>query len=383
MSTYLFILGKHRNLSLAELVAKYPKGDFQVIGPDFAVMDIDEEMTQETFNKLGSIIKVAKFISRSSNKGLNQKLIDEISGRFESAKVEYGLSIYGSSQKELKPMLMHLKKSLIKEGVKSRFINKDFKNISSAQYKSFKKDGVEIVLLRDQNFYWMGEVVAVQDIDSYSERDFKKPYRSMQVGMLPPKLAQILINLSSQKGRVWDPFCGGGVLVMEGVLMGRDMLGSDINAETLKGAEKNLKWTKETLKGAGDYKLFEHDATKVMKSEDYDAIAAEGYLGPPQNKPVSPEEAKAIIEELNALYVDYFKALKEADFKGPIVMALPYFKLNNKKEMDLRETISQIEGLGFKRVAFLPGLPDIKDPYMLKYSRADQAVGRAIYKFQL
>jgi hypothetical protein len=36
----------------------------------------------------------------------------------------------------------------------------------------------------------------VQNIDGYSERDYGKN-RDMQIGMLPPKLAQIMINISS------------------------------------------------------------------------------------------------------------------------------------------------------------------------------------------
>jgi hypothetical protein len=36
----------------------------------------------------------------------------------------------------------------------------------------------------------------VQDIDAYAERDFERPMRDAFVGMLPPKLAQIMLNLA-------------------------------------------------------------------------------------------------------------------------------------------------------------------------------------------
>lgn len=56
----------------------------------------------------------------------------------------------------------------------------------------------------------MAKTVWIQDIESYSDRDMNRD-RSMTVGMMPPKLAQIMVNLGtkgSYNDMVWDPFCG-------------------------------------------------------------------------------------------------------------------------------------------------------------------------------
>ncbi|MGB2111367.1 MAG: hypothetical protein ACPHY8_06160 [Patescibacteria group bacterium] len=45
-----------------------------------------------------------------------------------------------------------------------------------------------------ENIYF-GASIWVQDIYAYSKRDYSKD-RDMQVGMLPPKLSQMMINLS-------------------------------------------------------------------------------------------------------------------------------------------------------------------------------------------
>lgn len=42
--------------------------------------------------------------------------------------------------------------------------------------------------------------------------------RSMVVGMMPPKIAQIMINLATKGERsiaIWDPFCGLGTTLIE------------------------------------------------------------------------------------------------------------------------------------------------------------------------
>lgn len=44
---------------------------------------------------------------------------------------------------------------------------------------------------------YFGVTIAYQDVDAYAQRDMDKT-RDMGVGMLPPKLAQMMINLSGQ-----------------------------------------------------------------------------------------------------------------------------------------------------------------------------------------
>jgi len=50
----------------------------------------------------------------------------------------------------------------------------------------------------------------VQDINAYTKRDFGKK-RDMDTGMLPPKLAQMMINIANNGKQeitsLYDPFC--------------------------------------------------------------------------------------------------------------------------------------------------------------------------------
>jgi len=365
MSTYIFILGKDPDLSLMELQSRYGLSKAVTQMGHFVITDLNVDMNQDEFDTLGGQIKAGKVIGKVNKRDLVEGLADHLSFDHESGKLNYGISLYGWSEKNLRSLLLNLKKEFKKCGVSSRFANQDFINISAAQHKGLK-GGKEMLVCKDKNDYLIAEVVAVQDIDAYSKRDFKKPFRDMKVGMLPPKLAQILINLTGKKGRIWDPFCGGGVLIMEGLLMGHDMIGSDININTLEGAVRNVEWVQYEFGDNSTWKLLDHDARDPFETEKFDAIACEGYLGPPQSRLKYKKEFVGIIKELTSLYVDFFKAL--GNFKGPVVIALPFYR-TKEGELHLEKAVKGIENLGFKK------------NLNLKYARQDQIVGRDIFRF--
>jgi tRNA G10 N-methylase Trm11 len=372
MSTYLFIIGKDSELSLAELSARYPDGKFILASSDFAILEVKQKINQSEFDKLGGVIKMGQVVVEADRKSLSDKLVQQLIKHHTSGKLNYGISVYSWSEKNLRPLLLDIKKLLKKEKVSSRFANQKFRNLSVAQYKGIKKKGVELLVAKDGNKFIIAEVTAVQDIDSYSKRDYYKPYRDMRVGMMPPKLAQIMINLTGDSQTIWDPFCGGGVLVMEGLLMKHDMLGSDIAQKHLDGAVKNVDWLQSEYAFKNPVDLFIHDATQPLIGKQFDAIVCEGYLGPPQSRIQSADNLEPLTNELDRLYTGFFNALRETDFKGPVVIALPFFRIHGGKELDLSPTIKKIEKLGFK-----------KNPKVLKYARPDQVVGRGIYRFEV
>ena len=69
--------------------------------------------------------------------------------------------------------------------------------------------------------------------------------RNMIVGMLPPKLAQMMINLSRETGilptKIYDPCCGLGTVLIEAINMGiTDVYGSDLSAKMCSCTEENI-----------------------------------------------------------------------------------------------------------------------------------------------
>ncbi|USN54364.1 MAG: hypothetical protein H6765_07490 [Candidatus Peribacteria bacterium] len=96
------------------------------------------------------------------------------------------------------------------------------------RYKTFKllhtdkevsTKGKELVAIGDGQ---IGIVDGWQDIDRYEVIDFGKPVRGMEIGMMPAKLTQTLVNIGvsqvhkvhdedvSLNTTIYDPFCGFG-----------------------------------------------------------------------------------------------------------------------------------------------------------------------------
>lgn len=370
MSTYIFILGKDPELSLAELTARFPSADRLLESDQFAVREMAEEVDQTVFDTLGGQIKVGKVFGKVSKKDLIAALADHLAEDHTSGKLNYAVSVYGMPENQLKQLLTDLKKEFKERGVSSRFANQAFLNLSIAQYKGLRTEGEEVLVCKAGDDYHLAQVVAAQDIDAYSQRDYEKPFRDMRIGMLPPKLAQIMINLTGlTHGTLWDPFCGGGVMVMEGALMGYRMLGSDISPEALQGAEQNLEWLSGKFGLKRGAVLFQHDATHPLPDEEFDGIVCEGYLGHPQSRPRSEIELRPMMAQLSLLYRKFFVALDRGNFTGPVVIGLPFFKTRDG-DIALEKVIHDIEQMGFQK------------ELELTYARPDQLVGRHILRFR-
>jgi len=121
-------------------------------------------------------------------------------------------------------------------------------------------------------------------------RPFKKPV------MLHPRLARALVNLSrvSYGGRLLDPFCGTGGILLEASLVGAEVIGSDIDSEMVAGSRKTLSHFKRTGR------LILADVGKLPSLvEKVDAIATD----PPYGRASSTKS-----EPIESLYPRAFEA---------------------------------------------------------------------------
>lgn len=80
-----------------------------------------------------------------------------------------------------------------------RLVNIENKNIVSAVYKKerLQKSKSEYNLIHLEGISYIAVTLACQDIDAYTKRDTGK-VRDMEVGMMPPKLCQMMINIANE-----------------------------------------------------------------------------------------------------------------------------------------------------------------------------------------
>lgn len=430
METYAFILGRKKLLSIAELYHVLTKQDHIIdIKNETLVASLPEALNnpQQSLNKLGGTTKIAKIFAElpAGQQNFSKEISDYLQNHFKDRtnKVSYAISVYNFAQGNeqiLRNLLIQSKNSLKKAGLKCRFINKNFHNPVSAAIAGEKllEEGAEIIVIQGNHKIFLGHTVAIQDFEDYGERDYKRPARDAKLGMLPPKLAQIMINLGGltriqtpsiselQKAdrpenkhphpTVYDPFAGVGTILTEGLLLGYNVVGSDIEPENIERINKNTEWTKNryftTYQNA---RAFTADATQLTKKdipEQIDLISTESYLGPPRVKLPSHDEIKKNFHYIEELITRFFRQLADilpsADEKEvPIVISFPIYR-SPQGSIHMENLIPQLRQLGFHTEPLIPKNVVIKHNLKLDqtrdsqiYDRPDQVVGREIFRF--
>ena len=204
------ILGRQPALGLAELESLYGGDAVLDIAPGTAglmqaVDDID-------FARLGGSTRLATVIGEvpsSSWKQVEKALIGLAKSTAfalsTSGKFHLGLSAYGFdvSPTKINALGLTLKKVLrARHDGSVRLVPNTTAELSTAQvFHSHLTDenGAELLIINCQNKTIIARTTAVQDIDGYTLRDRGRPKRDARVGMLPPKLAQIIVNLATGK----------------------------------------------------------------------------------------------------------------------------------------------------------------------------------------
>jgi len=368
MSKTLFIFGNHPTISRAEVLTVFPQLDISASGPDFIAGE-GVDATVVDLKRLGGVIKVAEVFAECDQ--LNYEQIAQfLQDNMGDGKLAWGASMHGISLRELKTLLIGVKKELQKAGRSARFVNKDFANLSSAQVElqGLLGKGIEIIAARSGRGYLLARTIAVQPFDDFKKRDYEKAARDARVGMLPPKLALMMINLGCGDAppsdiTVYDPFCGTGTVLVEAGLLGLGAHGSDLDPRMVAAAETNLNQLQ--LKG----EVWQQDAAKSLAGKSWDventAIVTEGYLGPVFSKLPDAKTREHVMRELAGLYKNFFGWVRARR----IVLTMPvYLESGRPRYFSSKMIQPVVEERGWERI----------DDGKLIYSRTNQVVGREI-----
>lgn len=359
MKKFLAILGRQPLISVAELESLCQ--NVKLVAPSLAEFETDFDAKTLIF-RLGGTLKIAEPITVPMSQ-FWQTLP-------EDGKITLGVSDYSRktnpylAQKEA----LKWKRFLTKQGRSVRVIPNKTATISSAtsiHNNLFTPTHLELIK-NNQQYY---RVVAVQSIEAYVQRDQARPARDAKVGMLPPKLAQILINLCGnlpESSRLLDPFCGTGVVLQESALIGYIPYGTDLNERMIEYSKRNLEWLQKTLpKTAALIEKSEvaaGDAQSYQWNSPISAVACETYLGPPMSLPPVDIKLKQAKQECKSIILGFLKNLSgQISPQTPVVIAVPawlrpdghYERLNLLDEIDnLRYNVVRFKNLGQKDLLY-------------------------------
>jgi len=169
---------------------------------------------------------------------------------------------------------------------------------------------------------------------------------------------------------IYDPFCGSGTILMEGLLMNKEVHGSDLLDRMTKYAHDNCEWLTDKLHlNNRTFKTHVKDATTLTEEEipkNISAIVTEGYLGKPLHNVIPKEQRDKIFGELRSLHTKWLTNIRKLLPEGtPIVMCVTAF--NTGRDTD--------HFPAFSKVANEAGFKALK---RYTYSRDDQIVFRDI-----
>lgn len=384
----LLILGRQSNLGIAELESVVGADHIVPFGAGFALSDIPA--SEFPFNRLGGSMKLCSVLGSSNTTdwhSLEKEVIHHASSlQFGTAdgKITCGLSIYGIAvgPKDIMASGLRIKKALKKATGRSvRLVpnQNELTALSSAQILHnglTHQNGAEIVVIGGENKTFICRTVAEQDIIAYSRRDQNRPKRDARVGMLPPKLAQIILNLGVGQAQppftVLDPFCGTGVVLQEAALLGYNLYGSDLEQRMIEYTAENLTWLNETHKLPPiDVTLQTGDATTHTWDEPFGAVAAEGYLGQPFTGFPSEPKLREVTHTCNQIAKGFLKNIAPQIASGTrLCIALPAW-LHPNGRIERLKLLDQLSDLGYNRISFAHVSAE-----ELLYYRPDQVVAR-------
>lgn len=433
---HIAILGRQPALGLAELERVFGGKSIKPLSSQAAIIETDTI----DIRRLGGTLKSGEVIAELPQGDwhrVSQKIVQYYCEAWSSSegKITLGISAYGFpvDSREVQKTGIILKQKLKKLGTSLRLVPNPEPALSTAishhNKLGLSANKVELIVVRASGGkVYIAESTGSQNITAYAKRDQMRPKRDAFVGMLPPKLAQIMINFAvnqvadgsrsktvdvesapllegdvpgrasrapqddqgspverppkgngadstEQKSnlRILDPFCGTGVILQEAALMGYSVYGTDLAEKMIRYSRDNLNWLAESHHVTFDWYLHEGDAMKTKWQQPIDAVVGETYLGQPFSAPPSPSKLAEVRKNCDYIITEFLKNLSSQIEPGtPVCVAVPAWR-DKEGHFTHLPLIATIARLGFKPHEF----SNVSQNDLLYY-RENQVVAREL-----
>jgi len=408
MPGYFVVFGKTPALSAAELVTVLKRENlgFKIdrLSSVGMVFSSDTEIPESIWSSLGGSIKAGDILTSLDTEGgreeLEITLEDDLTHLLPSGRINLGYSIYplDESSKALSVRFnslgAKLKADLVAADRSVRHVTSTSETLSAVTVRRNKllTGGREYCLFVDAQKTFIGATTWVQDYEEFARREFERPAANARSGMVPVKLARMLVNLAGipMESTLIDPFCGSGTVPVEALALGQtEVIASDISKQAVDETEANIAWLRTRYEIRGTSRAFVTPVDRlldVMKDKTVDAVVTEPFLGPPLRGQERREEITASREELENLYMSAFGTFAKMTKPGASVVFI-FPMLPGDKRGIAAELLPQLLELGFEndvlvpeRWRHTPGF-DISEAGGIIYSRSNQKVRREIMRF--
>ena len=385
---FITLLGRQPELSLAELEQRFGSSNVESFGRVAALVSAAEFDIQT----LGGTVKAGRVIAELE-KADWPRLSRDIVGRYArelkgDGKVTVGISVYGRdvAPRDVQRTGIALKQALKKQGRSMRLIPNEASALSTATSHHNKlglsQNKIELLVFYGPGSVIVAESTGTQNITALAARDQGRPKRDAFVGMLPPKLALMMINLSGITNQnhthkatdttILDPFCGTGVVLQEAALLGFNVYGSDLSEKMVDYTQQNLQWL-GAKHAIGDVRVELGDAIEHGWNLPISAVVAETYLGQPFSAPPAPDKLDKVRRIVDHIASKFLENLAQQLPSGtPLCLAVPAWR-DSRGSFTHLTTIKKIESLGYEWQPLKTA-----NTHNLIYYREDQVVARQL-----
>lgn len=402
------VFGREPTLSAWELFRLTHCMTAPVLTRELAVLPLPVELTPAQLQqRSGGLIKVGlvkgDVADLSELEHILSKQWPGLIPAGSMARIAFGGSAYDAGvspsrafRRDLGSMLQRLKREMVATGRAARIVVSKEPTLSAAALTQGKilERGFELLVLCQPDGLTWGITATMQDISAYGTRDVGRPSRDTLSGMLPPKVAQVMVNLGqvNKSDKLLDPFCGSGTILQEAALLGvQHLQGSDISAKAVADSEENFAWLTQHRPetSAAEFAVRQQDANQLEQAygvATFDVVVTEPYLGPPQRGTPQGRVLLPLVSALSRQYTTWLQSISRVlKPNGRAVMVWPFYRVEpNGYFLQLQKAAHDA---GFITIAPPKQLVDAtwfrSTPRgSVLYSRPDQIVGREIVVLQ-
>ncbi|HEY5714641.1 MAG TPA: DNA methyltransferase [Candidatus Gracilibacteria bacterium] len=291
---YLLLTGRYPELSAAELapwceITHHDKNEGWLLADNLRwdnPRELPKPQEQIFLDRLGGTQRIAEVIGEYFTPDeLQNQIIAQCTDLVDHKTFLIGFSFFGTNKGWGKKFMFETYDQLRHHfPVNIRLANPTGENLTSGRifHDKLLKKGTEFIIIHKGDSWLLTQTKANQNLRNYELRDRKKDFRDSNMGMLPPKLAQILLNLAqpSFDDTVIDPFCGSGTINIEAAISGYRTFGSDLDKDRTQKAHENFEQMALKFRydaAVGDFKS--SDALKLDWKNQSGVVATEGWLG--------------------------------------------------------------------------------------------------------
>jgi len=252
MSKIVFQLGNNPELSRAEIDAVFnydPKEG--VLYKNFYEINIPKQVLRTKFHELGGSVRAfeRKFEGETFGEVVEAVRQDVTKNYTEGKKMRIGTFFFPDFiTRKFSDFAKKIKLHTKENSISLRIVNRGSQNLDSnavLKEKLLQEGHTEYGIIQQQKKWWLLKTLEIQDVTGFVKRDMSKPVRDMKVGMMPPKMARMMINIvRNEEGelpsKVYDPFCGTGTVLLEAMDMGLKKAEHDLLEIYPKGILNNL-----------------------------------------------------------------------------------------------------------------------------------------------